>query len=251
MTRPPSPATKASATAKAAAGSPSSAQLVRYNLPEGRTIAYWFLLEATTGQEQTRIAGIAQFDVQKDQGGGWQIRAHDNLRHVSNSQISWSLPRGSRLVDATFDVSTSGIEPIIEERLPYLLGRSRDWFFPPVPRDLRAERGEGYDVQRGSFLMNAPQWDKQNRGHFSWDVRVSSGASPVVRLVDRRTFSTDDRVQEISGSGEIVFDLDQGMMLSRTFRGTYALFGRRTDITLRVSRFSEQQLSQLVAGVDK
>jgi hypothetical protein len=219
---------------------------LRYNLPEGKRTAYSFVLETRTGDRRVFVAGVAAFDFGGNKGHEFQVTAQDNLQFVSSPPNAWSLPSGTRLLKSTFNVSTGGIGPQIEDVLPNLMGHPSEWFFPPLPHDADKPRSEGYTVDRGTMLNPIPAWDKRNRGHFDWEVKVAGQSGTQVKLNDSRTFRSDDRSQELVGNGEFTIDQGTGLLAARTFRGTYVLFDRKTEILLRIDRLLGEQLSKRV-----
>ena len=212
----------------------------------GRTFAYALLLETKTAERQQYLAGVALFEVEENVGGRARLAARDNLRHLSElTALRPELPGSSRMLDATLHVAADGIEPVVEAFMPNMLGRPQDWFFPPLPHSVDDSRSEGYTVDRGSFMKRIPEWDKQNRGYFRWEVKAASFNGSRLALQDRRDFRTSDRSQELVGSVQIEFDRSSGLMSTRVFRGTYTLLGRKSETSLRIDRLSDEQVRQL------
>jgi hypothetical protein len=129
--------------------------------------------------------------------------------------------------------------------MPNMLGKPQDWFFPPLPEAGSDSRSAGYTVERGSWLNKPADWDKANRGYFQWEVKTVSATSSRLKLRETRSFRTDDRSQELVGSGEFEFDLTSGLMTNRSFAATYTLHGKQTRMSLNVTRLSEQQILDL------
>jgi hypothetical protein len=236
----------------AAAKLPNSAPSRKHNEPEtinepppeyafapGKAFAYSFVLETTSGEQRSYLAGIAAFRVE-DAGDSSLLSASDNLQYVSSlASLASGFPRGSSMVKAALHVDEDGIEPVIEDTLPHMLGRPHDWFFPPLPPSAKEPRTKGYTVEYGSFLDRPSRLEKSARGHFQWEVKPTGASKSRLTMRDSRYFRTDDRSQEFVGSGQIDFDLANGLMTSRTFRGKYTLHGLATEISLRVERLSE------------
>ena len=217
-----------------------------YQFTPGKTFAYVFLLETTKDDRKLHIAGFAVFKVEENLGRNARISARDNLRHVLDlAALEPAFPQRSRMIDATLHVDGDGYEPAVEGTLPNLLGRPVDWFFPPLPDAVTGSRTQGYPVERGNVFTAPPAWDKRNRGFFQWEVKATASMPSQLTLKDSRLLRTDDRSQELVGSGEIVFDRSEGLMARRAFRGTYTSLGRVAQISLTIERLSDQRLREL------
>lgn len=249
----PHPANLGSGKANASAAPRSIAKAPElracYDLRDGTLLAYQFRLETQADEDRRLLAGIAIFEIDAKTSGSVHVLARDNLQFASALAAAPSLPVGSEMIRATFSLESDGLSPVIEGELPELLGRPQDWFFPPLPQTVDQPKASGYTVQRGTWLSQVPEWDKQNRGFFEWEVKVVRSTASRLELADRRSFRTDDRAQEFEGTGQISFDRggkSGGRMVSRAFRGTCSLYGKKTQVSLSVQQLSVEQLRGLV-----
>lgn len=220
----------------------------RYDLRDGTLLAYAFRLEMQEEEEHRGLAGIALFELDAKTPGKVRVRACDNLRSVSDLAQPLAFPTNSELIKSSFQLDADGIEPAVDGELPHYLGRPQDWFFPPLPRGVDRPETGLYFVQRGPWLSQDREPDRQDRGLFRWTVQVVRSTPSHWELIDRRWFRTEDGSQEFEGNGQISFGGGRagGQMVSRSFRGTHALHGVTTEIMLRVQQLPIDELRDVI-----
>lgn len=223
-----------------------------YRLEVGRMIGYVFRLQTTTGGQTSHLSGIALFHVSEDQKGRVRMACADNIRPRPTAELAPVFPTAPHALPEWIAVSTSGEKPSPTGKLPMQLGSLGDWFFPPLSGGAIGRGvGEGHSVARlgndESFRylgLLGKGWTPDRVARFEWDCTTRSIDFQTADVAHVRSFRRDDGKVEMSGSGSIQFDLNEGLMRRSVFQGQQVDHGVASTFSLSIDFLSTQQLRE-------
>jgi hypothetical protein len=214
----------------------------RYTFDGSREFAYRFDLRLTTGQRSRYVAGWAAFDLLDKSAGSYRVLARDNLQQTAapDQLREQAIGELTSMLKRTMHVDDEGSEPDVDGDLPAVLGNLEDWFFPPLPDHETVARDGGETVIReadGKWdtvgFYNSK--DRGAKGWYDWSVQARGVSGGVLTVADKRSLRSNDGSTELVGSGSYTFDMQRGILLTHSFRGTYKERGSSTQIALEIS----------------
>jgi hypothetical protein len=232
-------------------------QTFKYAFNGGEEFAYAFSMRIAgrgkVSPDQV-VAGIAVFQATKNSGGRWEVLARDNIQPLPPSGTLRPTPRGQKtmMLNRAINVDGDGDEPRLDGDLPALLGSIEDWFFPPIPPMLQVKggrRGVGTPVVRtdtgrwrdvGFYNPN----DEGARGYYEWEVTPVENRDGLLKVEDKRTFRNRIGSIELVGRGTFRFDVQRGILRSRSFQASFTEGDEATTITIEFVATEPSKLAQ-------
>jgi hypothetical protein len=214
---------------------------LKYRIEPGAAFAYYFVFRKQLGERADYLGGVAWFEREEDDREVCLI-ARDNIRGASSSKsLPITIPNRAMMLPEKIRPGSHGIEPGLDNNLPFQLGRAADWFFPPLPhRDrLGATRHEGTSANR--MFADDP-------AYFEWRVTVVQRTKVTAKLEESRSFHTKDGWIDMKATGTIHFDTRLGIMVRREVKGTYREQQRVTPFSLTIVHLDRNSLQKLLAS---